>query len=198
MSTATLSPNALPTAPKVTVSELNTRLSKGERFQLIDVRSPQEYAEGHVPGAMNLPMDQAEARLSDLQRQDPVVLICQSGRRAGMTCELLKAHHSGLVVLEGGTKAWMDASLPVVKTASTRLPLMRQVQIGAGSLILIGTLLSLFVSKGWIGLAIFVGAGLLLAGTTGFCGMAILLEKMPWNRPSASTATSATTTSCCN
>ena len=75
---------------------------------------------------------------------------------------------------------------------------MRQVQIGAGSLILTGTLLSLFVSKGWIGLAMFVGAGLLLAGTTGFCGMAILLEKMPWNRPSANTANKTATTSCCN
>lgn len=198
MSTATLSPNASPVTPKVTVTELNTRLNQGERFQLIDVRTPQEYAEGHVPGAMNLPMDQAEARLNDLQRQDPVVLICQSGRRAGMTCELLKSHHDGLVVLEGGTKAWMDAQLPVVKTASTRLPLMRQVQIGAGSLVLIGTLLSLFVAKAWIGLAIFVGSGLLLAGTTGFCGMAILLEKMPWNRPTAATPTKSTTTSCCN
>jgi rhodanese-related sulfurtransferase len=198
MSTATLSPSTVGASPKVTVTELNTRLSKGERFQLIDVRSPQEYAEGHVPGAMNLPMDQAEARLNDLQRHDPVVLICQSGRRAGMTCELLKAHHDGLVVLEGGTKAWIDASLPVVKTASTRLPLMRQVQIGAGSLTLMGTLLSLFVSRGWIGLALLVGVGLLLAGTTGFCGMAILLEKMPWNRPTAATSTKSTTTSCCN
>jgi rhodanese-related sulfurtransferase len=197
MSTATLSPSAISTNPKVTVSELNARLSKGERFQLIDVRSPQEYAEGHVPGAMNLPMDQAEARIDDLQHQDPVILICQSGRRAGMTCELLKAHHNDLIVLEGGTKAWIDASLPVVKTASTRLPLMRQVQIGAGSLILTGTLLSLFVSKGWIGLAMFVGAGLLLAGTTGFCGMAILLEKMPWNRPTTATSTKSTTTTCC-
>ena len=198
MNTATLSPSATPTTPKVTVNELNTRLSKGERFQLIDVRSPQEYAEGHLPGAMNLPMDQAEARIDDLQRHDPVVLICQSGRRAGMTCELLKSHHDGLIVLEGGTKAWMDASLPVVKTASTRLPLMRQVQIGAGSLILIGTLLSLFVSRGWIGLAMFVGAGLLLAGTTGFCGMAILLEKMPWNRPTTGVPSKSTSTSCCN
>lgn len=171
MSTATLTP-----------THLNARLSQGERFQLIDVRSPQEYAEGHIPGAMNLPMDQAEARIDDLQRHDPVVLICQSGRRAGMTCELLKAHHDDLIVLEGGTKAWIDASLPVVKTASTRLPLMRQVQIGAGTLILTGTILSLVVHPGWIGLAIFAGAGLFVAGTTGFCGMAILLEKMPWNR----------------
>ena len=182
MSTAILTPDTISTNPKVTPTELNSRLARGERFQLIDVRSPQEYAEGHIPGAMNLPMEQAEARIDDLQRHDPVVLVCQSGHRAGMTCELLKAHHSGLVVLEGGTKAWLDADLPVVKTASTRLPLMRQVQIGAGSLILIGTLLSLLVNPAWIGLAMFAGAGLFVAGTTGFCGMAVLLEKMPWNR----------------
>ena len=70
----------------------------------------------------------------------------------------------------------------MVRTAATRLPLMRQVQLIAGLLILTGTLLSLFVHPGWIGLAIFVGAGLTVAGSTGFCGMAVILEKMPWNR----------------
>lgn len=162
---------------------LDSLLAKGERFQLIDVRSPQEYAEAHVPGAMNLPMEQAEARLGDLSSRDTVVLICQSGRRAGMTCTLVRPHRSNVVVLDGGTDAWIKAGLPVVKTASNRLPLMRQVQIGAGSLILTGTLLSLTVHPGWIGLAMFAGAGLFVAGTTGFCGMAIILEKMPWNRP---------------
>ena len=173
---------ATPTRTQLNAADLRQKLERGERYQLIDVRSPQEYAEGHVPGAMNLPMEQAEARLSDMHDHAPVVLICQSGRRAGMTCELLKNHRDDLLILEGGTQAWKDAGLPVVKTAATRLPLMRQVQLIAGLLILTGTLLSLFVHPGWIGLAIFVGAGLTVAGSTGFCGMAVILEKMPWNR----------------
>ena len=165
---------------------LRRRLNHGERFQLIDVRSPREYAEGHLPGALNLPMDEAEARLDDMHPHDPVVLICQSGRRAGMTCTLLQSHRDDLSVLEGGTDAWIAAGLPLIKTVSNRLPLMRQVQIGAGSLILTGGILALTVHIGFIGLALFAGAGLLLAGTTGFCAMAILLEKAPWNRPARS------------
>lgn len=182
MSTTILAPNMPVTAAKVTAAELNTRLSQGERFQMIDVRTPQEYAQGHVPGAMNLPMDQAEARLDDLQQRDPVVLICQSGQRARMTCELLKSHHQGLIVLEGGTKAWIDAALPVVKTITTRLSLMRQVQVIAGAALMIATPLAFFVHSGWLVVPALVGVGIFGAGATGTCAMATLLEKMPWNR----------------
>ncbi len=182
MSTTAISNTMSASPASVDALELKDRLARGERFQLMDVRSLQEYAEGHIPGAMNVPMEQAEARLEDLNAQDPVVLICQSGRRAGMTCTLLKSHRNDLIVLDGGTKAWIDAGFSVVKTAATRLPLMRQVQIGAGSMILLGTILSLLVHPAWIVLAMFAGAGLLVAGTTGFCGMAVLLEKAPWNR----------------
>ena len=182
MSTTTLSPSIALANPKVTATELNARLSQGERFQLIDVRSPQEYAEGHVPGAMNLPMDQAEARIDDLQHRDPVILICQSGTRAKLTCELLKAHHKDLVVLEGGTKAWIDAALPVVKTVSTRLSLMRQVQMTAGTALMIATPLAYFVHIGWLTVPALVGVGIFGAGATGTCAMATLLGKMPWNQ----------------
>jgi rhodanese-related sulfurtransferase len=182
MSTASITNNGTAYQTSLTAPELNDRLARGERFQLMDVRSEREYAEGHVPGAMNLPMEQAEARLADINPHDPVVLICQSGRRASMTCNLLKPHRNDLVLLEGGTKAWIDAGFSVCKTAATRLPLMRQVQIGAGSMILTGTILSLLVHPAWIITAMFAGAGLLLAGTTGFCGMALILERAPWNR----------------
>lgn len=176
-------PDSVSASPTVvSASELKDRMARGERFQLIDVRSLQEYSEGHIPGAVNLPLEQVEARLADMHSQDPVVLVCQSGRRAGMACNLLQTHRNDLQVLTGGTKAWMDDGYSVVRTASTRLPLMRQVQIGAGSMILLGTTLSLLVHPAWITLAMFAGTGLLVAGTTGFCGMALLLEKAPWNR----------------
>lgn len=175
----------------LSAAQLNDRLTRGERVQLVDVRTPAEYAEGHIPGALNLPMDLAEARIDDLSTQGEVVLVCQSGSRAGVTCELLRAHRPNLTVLDGGTKGWIDAGLPVVGSAVSRLPIIRQVHIGAGSLVLTGTLLSLFVHPGWIGLAIFVGAGLFVAGSTGFCGMAFLLAKMPWNRTAPASAPSA-------
>ena len=86
--------------------------------------------------------------------------------------------------LEGGIPAWQQAGLPVQKLKNAPLPLMRQVQITAGSLVLLGLILSTMVAPAWILLSWFVGAGLVFAGVSGFCGMARLLAVMPWNRVS--------------
>ncbi len=88
--------------------------------QLVDVRSSSEFATGHIPGAVNIPMDQIEARLQDLDRHLPVVLICQAGKRARMTADLLETCHRQVKVLEGGTNAWIDAGFPVVASVKTR------------------------------------------------------------------------------
>jgi len=163
--------------------ELQERLRAGERFQIIDVRDPQEYEEGHVPCALNMPLEQAESRLRDIHPHDPAVLVCNSGSRAEICLQLLEKHKNNLVVLEGGTSCWEREGYPVVTTAANRLPLMRQVQIGAGSLVLMGSLLGYFADRSWIFLSMFVGTGLLIAGLTGFCGMAKLLGLMRWNKP---------------
>ena len=169
----------------LTVSELENRLCAGDHLQLVDVRSAGEYATGHIPGASNIPMDQAESRLADLTPGANVVLLCQSGQRAGMTCELLQGQHPDLLVLEGGTAAWVAAGKPVVRTASTRWALERQVRLTAGLLAFTGSLLALLVHPAWVYLPLFIGAGLTFAGITNLCGMAILLARMPWNRPVA-------------
>ena len=169
----------------LTPLELQSRLSAGERLQLIDVRSTGEYAAGHVPGAMNLPVEQAEARLDDVSRTDTVVLVCQSGRRACLAHETLESHRDRLLVLEGGTAAWSAAGLPTVSGLNSRWSLERQVRLAAGVLVLIGTGLGLFLAPGWTWLALGVGAGLTFAGLTNVCGMAALFAKMPWNRPIA-------------
>ena len=90
--------------------------------------------------------------------------------------------HVPLSDLEGGIPAWQQAGLPVQKLKNAPLPLMRQVQITAGSLVLLGLILGTWVAPGWIALSWFVGAGLVFAGVSGFCGMARLLAVMPWNR----------------
>lgn len=72
--------------------------------------------------------------------------------------------------------------MPIVEDKSQPLPLMRQVQIAAGALILLGVVLGYAVNSGFFLLSGFVGAGLTFAGLTGFCGMARLLAVMPWNR----------------
>ena len=148
----------------------------------MDVRSGTEFASGHIPGAVNIPMDQIEARLGDLGPNLPIVLVCQSGKRARMTAGLLEPCQRQITVLEGGTKAWIEAGLPVVASVKTRWSLERQVRLGAGLLVLTGAILALTVNSHWLFLCGFVGLGFTFAGLTDICAMGIVLGKMPWNR----------------
>lgn len=165
--------------PSITVAEL--RDHKPSLAQLVDVRSASEFASGHIPGAVSIPMDQIEARIGDLHADAPLVLICQAGTRARMTAGLLEPCQREIVVLEGGTNAWMQAGLPIVASVKTRWSLERQVRLGAGLLVLIGAVLALTVSLDWLFLSAFVGLGLTFAGLTDICPMGIALGKMPWN-----------------
>lgn len=168
----------------ITIEELSQWLETDTRLQLIDVRSAGEYASGHVPRAINLPLEQVESRIDDLH-DGPVAILCQSGRRAKMACEFLTAHHSNLLVVEGGTQAWIAAGKPVTRPIGSRWALERQVRLVAGILVLIGTGLAISVNPNWLYLAMFVGAGLTFAGATNICGMASVLAVMPWNKTRA-------------
>jgi len=165
---------------RLTAQELARQLESGA-IGVIDVREPMEFAGGHIAGSLNVPL----ARLADTQLPDgPLVLVCQSGNRSLQGCRrLLERQPSRLLLdLEGGIPAWQQAGLPLLRQANAPLPLMRQVQIAAGSLVLLGLILSHTVAPAWIALTWFVGAGLCFAGISGFCGMARLLAAMPWNR----------------
>jgi rhodanese-related sulfurtransferase len=150
---------------------------------LIDVRTPGEFAGEHAENAVNLPLDRlsADAVRAMISPGQKAYVICKSGKRAGEACERLMA--SGLVDVvrvEGGTDAWVAAGLPSVKGRGV-ISLERQVRIGAGLLVLIGVVLGLTVSPYGFALSGFVGAGLIFAGVTDWCGMALVLGKMPWN-----------------
>ena len=150
---------------------------------VIDVREPMEYASGHITGSLNIPL--ARITQADLPR-GPLVLVCQSGNRSARALSQLlqQGHPHPVADLMGGLPAWQQAGFDVRKLKGAPLPLMRQVQIAAGSLVLLGVILSQTVAPGWIWLSGFVGAGLTFAGISGFCGMARLLAAMPWNQVS--------------
>lgn len=171
----------------------------GSGIELIDVRTPVEYREIHVAFARNVPLDQLDAAKIAAGRassSQPLYVICRSGSRGKQACEkLIAAGYTNVINVEGGTLAWDQAGLPVVK-GKKAISLERQVRIAAGSLVLIGAALGAFVSPYWIGLAAFVGAGLVFAGITDTCGMGLMLAKMPWNQvpttPSSGTTNPAT------
>lgn len=154
---------------------------------VIDVRTPAEFGGGHIVGSVNLPLQDCtpEALASLLAGRNcsggKVCLVCQAGRRSEMAAQQLTGWQGADVwLLEGGVNAVTE---PLNVTAARKvIPLERQVLIGAGSLVLLGVLLGALVAPGFYFISGFVGAGLVFAGLTGFCGMALLLARMPWNR----------------
>ena len=167
------------TATPKTVSPIEARRMMGEGARLVDIRGTDEFARARAQGAENRRLDQIER----IDGDSPIVFMCRSGMRTGSNAAQLAGCHAGeAFLLEGGLDGWRKAGLPVEEDPSQPLELMRQVQIAAGSLVLIGVLLGLTMAPGWFALSAFVGAGLVFAGSTGWCGMARLLSAMPWNR----------------
>lgn len=169
----------------VTAQQAHDHRKNGTPCLLVDVRTPMEHREVHAEGVHLLPLDTLSAeRLSALRAgpEQPVYLLCRSGGRATKAHEALaKAGVDNCFVVMGGTEAWVQAGLPVVR-GKKGMSLERQVRIAAGFLALTGAVLSVTVHPYAIALSGFVGAGLMFAGFTDWCGMGLLLAKMPWNK----------------
>jgi rhodanese-related sulfurtransferase len=149
---------------------------------LIDVRTPVEYRAVHAAEAQPHPLDRLDAGPFANLGDKPVYILCKAGGRARQAAEKLATAGIGnLHVVRGGTDAWVAAGLPVVR-GKKAMSLERQVRIVAGALVLTGAVLGLTVHVGFVGLSAFVGAGLIFAGITDWCGMGLLLARMPWNR----------------
>lgn len=167
----------------IDLKSLEEMLKNGPRPMLVDVRSPSEYATGHIAGALNIPLEEVESRVDDLRCGVATVVVCESGQRADMAVTRLRTQGIEACALVGSTAAWRHAGNPLVSCSSVSWSLERQVRLGAGLLVLTGTLLGAFAHPAWLALSGFVGAGLSFAGLTNICGMAAILQKMPWNRP---------------
>jgi len=167
----------------ITPVQLQTILAAQPSSPVIDVRTPVEFAEVHVPQVRSIPLDELKPGSLQLQKDQPVYLLCRSGQRATKAAEkFAKEGFLQPVVIEGGTLAWIDAGLPVARSAVKVISLERQVRITAGAIVFLGVLLAQFVGARFIWLSGFIGAGLVFAGITDFCGMGLLLAKMPWNK----------------
>ncbi|NYT65621.1 DUF2892 domain-containing protein [Alcaligenaceae bacterium] len=150
---------------------------------LIDIRASNEYVREHIQQSRHLPMEQLAAQHVDLADTNAVIFYCRSGNRTQMQAQTLSNCTScDTYILEGGLDAWKKAGLPIVADHSQPLELQRQVQITAGAIIVLGAILGATVSPKFHVLSGFVGVGLMFAGITGYCGMARLLMKMPWNQ----------------
>jgi rhodanese-related sulfurtransferase len=156
-----------------------------KQTDLIDVRTPAEFREMHIEFARNVPLDRLDPKTIAAERSgqvgQPLYVICRSGSRGLQACEKLAAAGLNVVNVEGGTLAWEAAGLPVVRGKKT-ISLERQVRVAIGLVVLTSAALAAFVHPYWIGLAAFMGGGLIFSGITDFCGLALVLSRMPWNQ----------------
>lgn len=160
-------------------------LSAGEAV-LIDVREDFEHAEERIENAQHLPLGQLDPEAIRQRFPDArIAFHCRSGGRSAKAAEKFRAGDEPVYHLAGGIEAWKHAGKPTIKPAKApKLPVMRQVQLTAGFLVALGVALGVTVTPWFLVLSAFVGCGLMFAGATGWCGMAMILAKMPWNRSS--------------
>lgn len=167
---------------EIDATTLKAWLDTGDAL-LVDVREPAEHAGERIPGAQLRPLSRFDAAQVPQVAGKKVVLYCQSGNRSAQAGrQLLAAGVPQVWHVQGGLQTWKDAGYETIRTPHAPISLQRQVQIVAGALVLLGTLLGALVSPWWLLLSGFVGAGLTFAGLTGTCGLALLLARLPYNQ----------------
>jgi rhodanese-related sulfurtransferase len=173
----------------ISTQQFKKLFSDNDKLTIIDVRSPVEFKSLSLAGAINIPLDVLSCELVEnhvkklAATDQPIYLMCKGGHRAKLAKEKLQQLNQQLVCIDGGMDALsQDNSLPFQSDPAAGLSLERQVRIAAGSLVLLGVVLGTTLHPGAYVLAAFVGAGLVFAGITDWCGMGLLLAKMPWNK----------------
>ncbi len=168
--------------------ELHELCQAGQCVELIDVRTPAEFQSLHATIARNAPLDRLQPKTIMGERngnaEQPLYVICRSGSRGEMACQkFIDLGFTNVINVVGGTSAWEAAGLPVNRGRRSIISVDRQMRIVAGSLVLLGVLLT-YVHPAGIALSAFVGCGLVFAGVTNICPMMNALSRMPWNQAS--------------
>lgn len=154
-------------------------------YYLVDVRTPSEFAEAHIINAKLHPLDTLNVGEIGFKSQGKKILLsCLSGARAAKASQMFTASGHAVSCLEGSLQGWEAAGQPVVRSTPKGIPLIRQVMLTVSTINLTAAFLALFVNPAWTWVIVGTGVGLFIAGATGFCGLGLVLAKMPWNQPS--------------
>jgi rhodanese-related sulfurtransferase len=182
-------PNMSTQVSTISPQRLHEVKRDGRYAPVLDVRSAAEYRAGHIAGAKLIPIDALSAdalahafKRPSLGREETLYITCHTGPRALQAAERLQqAGFDNLSLIEGGTQSWEQLGLPVERCGKA-LSVERQVQIAIGSLLVLKVFLGFSVHQLFFALVAMIGIGLIVAGTTRWCGMARLIARMPWNR----------------
>ncbi len=151
------------------------------KVKFIDVRTAGEYKTIHIKGVQNIPLSELGPHHTEFTEAEEIYIQCASGNRSAQAVKKLHDTTAKIYDFCGGLTEWKALEYPVIEAKGV-IPIIRQVMITAGSLILVGVIGQLLGCPYGVYLAGFVGAGLLVAGISGWCGMATILGKMPWNQ----------------
>lgn len=167
---------------KIDTAQAKALLDAGQAM-LIDIRESDEHAREHIIGSRSVPLSGFDASDFAGQRDKVAIVHCASGSRTAQAApRILMKGFREVYQLEGGLAAWKAAGLPVHLDRRAPISLQRQVQLVAGSLVLLGVLLGVLVTPWFLLLSAFVGSGLAFAGLSGTCALARLLVLLPYNR----------------
>jgi rhodanese-related sulfurtransferase len=157
---------------------------KNNEAVVVDVREPAEHEAEKISGSNLLPLANVSKNSLPQCAGKKLVLHCRSGKRSSSACQKLLEQDPNLEIynLEGGIMAWGENGCEVKKSGKFCLPLDQQVQLTIGLGVLFGVILGYLVNENFFLLSGFFGAGLTFAGLSGYCGLAVLMAKMPWNK----------------
>lgn len=172
----------------ITAKEATKLIQEGNAV-IIDVREADEFKTEHIANALSVPLSSLEkgVEMLNLPEDKTVIFQCLKGSRGQMAYERIQnlgTYKNTILNVEGGIEAWKEQGLPVIQAnaASSTISLFRQIQITVGFLLILCVLLGFggapvaFIVTG------LLGCGLLFAGLTGWCGLGMVLARMPWNK----------------
>ena len=173
----------------ISPQQLDALRNEGKNISLLDVRTVPEYRAGHVAGAIHVPVDEfsadtikADEQLAGIDHDEPLYLTCQTGPRAQEVAEqMFDAGFRNLILVEGGMQAWENARLPMQRIGKA-ISLERQVQIALGMLLALKVFFGFTIHEVFFAAIAFVAVGLVVAGTTNWCGLKRLIARLPWNQ----------------
>lgn len=169
----------------ISAKEAHDMLVQGNAI-LIDVREPDEFKTRHIPYAHSIPLSGVSEMMSfmNIPQEKKIIMQCLAGKRGEQACGIIhnNANHD-IFNIEGGITAWEESGLPVIGGAEPKFSIFRQVQMIMGALIATLVVLGFLGMTFMFALAGLFAAALAVAGFTGWCGLALLLRQMPWNKP---------------
>lgn len=167
----------------VSPRDVSLLVQKDPQARFLDVRSALEFSQAHIKGSINVPIDMLAVKIPELsQSKLNYIVLCRTGSRSSMAADMLiQAGIHNVKVMDGGLTRWQKEGLPVIK-GEGGMSLERQIRLIAGSLVLLGIILSLTLNGMFIFISVFVSCGLIFAGLTDNCLMGMLLMKLPYNK----------------